>query len=329
MNHASFRFLVIFVFFLCAQIARALDTPLRLALLYPPEAAPLGDLLTADLSKQEGVTLLEREQIRRIFEEKSVNAAQANQDWAKIGEILGAEGLIVLEPSEAQAFSFRLIWAERGIIVHETSLPNAEKDPQNVVKSALPQIEKAVRKLGELRHAGRSAVAMHIKAVNADSGKDYDLRQGLGLLFAQRMLDEPGWVVVDRRNLVDAVFENDLIQGKGEQKLVTATHRLTLGFAKEGELLKIRGQLEMPSGAPKHFEFAGKFNEPAALAAAFLSELRKSMGFAAGNIAQAWDPIQEAKAHFEWANATYGRRSWWGIGGIFYSVKLLKFCSAG
>ena len=51
---------------------------------------------------------------------------------------------------------------------------------------------------------------MQTKAVNADSGKDFDLRQGLGLLFAHRMLNEPGGGVVDRHNIVDAVFENDL-----------------------------------------------------------------------------------------------------------------------
>ena len=274
---------------------------MRLALLYPPEAAPLGDLLTSELSKQQGVTLLEREQIRRIFEEKSLNAAQAKQDWAKIGELLGAEGLVILEPAENKSVSLRLVWAERGIIVHETAIDIDEKDPKKAVASALPQIEKAVRKLVDLRHAGKSAVAMHIKAVNADSGKDPDLRQGLGLLFAQRMLDEPGWVVVDRRNLTDAVFEKDLAQDKGDQKLVAATHRLTLGFAKDGDLLKIRGEVEMPTGQPKKFEFAGKFNEPAALAKSFMSELRKAMGMDEGGTAQAWDPIQEANTHFEWA----------------------------
>ena len=201
----TFRFLLIFALSLCAQVALAQDAPMRLALLYPPEAAPLGDLLTSELSKQQGVTLLEREQIRRIFEEKSLNAAQAKQDWAKIGELLGAEGLVILEPAENKSVSLRLVWAERGIIVHETAIDIDEKDPKKAVASALPQIEKAVRKLVDLRHAGKSAVAMHIKAVNADSGKDPDLRQGLGLLFAQRMLDEPGWVVVDRRNLTDAV----------------------------------------------------------------------------------------------------------------------------
>ena len=292
----------LFALSLCAQVALAQDAPMRLALLYPPEAAPLGDLLTSELSKQQGVTLLEREQIRRIFEEKSLNAAQAKQDWAKIGELLGAEGLVILEPAENKSVSLRLVWAERGIIVHETAIDIDEKDPKKAVASALPQIEKAVRKLVDLRHAGKSAVAMHIKAVNADSGKDPDLRQGLGLLFAQRMLDEPGWVVVDRRNLTDAVFEKDLAQDKGDQKLVAATHRLTLGFAKDGDLLKIRGEVEMPTGQPKKFEFAGKFNEPAALAKSFMSELRKAMGMDEGGTAQAWDPIQEANAHFEWAH---------------------------
>ena len=320
----TFRFLLIFALSLCAQVALAQDAPMRLALLYPPEAAPFGDLLTSELSKQQGVTLLEREQIRRIFEEKSLNAAQAKQDWAKIGELLGAEGLVILEPAENKSVSLRLVWAERGIIVHETAIDIDEKDPKKAVASALPQIEKAVRKLVDLRHAGKSAVAMHIKAVNADSGKDPDLRQGLGLLFAQRMLDEPGWVVVDRRNLTDAVFEKDLAQDKGDQKLVAATHRLTLGFAKDGDLLKIRGEVEMPTGQPKKFEFAGKFNEPAALAKSFMSELRKAMGMDEGGTAQAWDPIQEANAHFEWAKMAYEENR----GGQFTGRKIYEAASA-
>ena len=148
---------------------------MRLALLYPPEAAPLGDLLTSELSKQQGVTLLEREQIRRIFEEKSLNAAQAKQDWAKIGELLGAEGLVILEPAENKSVSLRLVWAERGIIVHETAIDIDEKDPKKAVASALPQIEKAVRCQCRQRERSRFAPGTRAPLRPADAR-----RAGLG-----------------------------------------------------------------------------------------------------------------------------------------------------
>jgi hypothetical protein len=307
-------FLFVLALAFCSQIAAAQESSLRLALIYPPEAAPLGDLLTAELGKEQGISLLEREQIRRIFEEKALNAAQANQDPARVGALLGAEGLIILEASggagkASRSVSFRMIWAERGIVLHETVLPYSEKEVAKAVDNALPQIKQALRKLGELRTAGKSAVAMHIKGVYADSGGEVDLRQGLGLLFSQRIQHETGWVVVDRRNLTDATFENEQAQGKGDQKLVAATHRLTLGFAKEGAVLKFRGQLEMPGGEPKPFAFSGKFEEPVALADAMMMELRKAMGVGENVNAAPWDPNKEAQELFNWANQEFSARS--------------------
>ena len=301
---SAFRvFLFVLALAFCSQIAAAQESSLRLALIYPPEAAPLGDLLTAELRKEQGISLLEREQIRRIFEEKALNAAQANQDPARVGALLGAEGLIILEASggagkASRSVSFRMIWAERGIVLHETVLPYSEKETAKTVENALPQIKQALRKLGELRTAGQSAVAMHIKGVYADSGGEVDLRQGLGLLFSQRMQHETGWVVVDRRNLTDAVFENEQARGKETPKLVTATHRLTLGFSREGAVLKFRGQLEMPGGQPKQITFSGKFEEPAALAEAMIKELRNAVGVAQTSNVQAWGPVTGSKGTF-------------------------------
>lgn len=309
---------ILAVFFAGSHAFGAAPTT-RLALIYPADVAMLGDLLSAELSKEPGVVLVEREQVRKIFEEQALSMTQAAAEPGRAGAMLGAEGLIILERPTTEGSHkkapLRVIWAERGIVVHETVIPIVEKDLLGAAGFVFPQIKLAVRKLADLRKAGSSAVAMHLKAVSSDVNGEIELRQGLALLFSQRMGSEPGWVVVDRRNLTEAMFENKLSRSQESPAPVPATHRLTLGFSKEGQLLNLRGKLELPGGASHNFLFSGKFEEPALLAELMMKELRGAMGLVEKNPAQAWEPKQEAQALFEWAKQTYQKRLFRGIPG--------------
>jgi len=65
----------------------------RLALLAEsPEAFAAVDILTAQLSSNDRVRLLERDDIEKVCREQGLSAA--NRDDLKLGRLLGADGLL-------------------------------------------------------------------------------------------------------------------------------------------------------------------------------------------------------------------------------------------
>lgn len=70
-------------------------SPVRVAIISEPDvSASMPDLLTAELSRRPDIQLLERAQIEKIYREQGLSAA--NQDFLKLGQILGADGLLLL-----------------------------------------------------------------------------------------------------------------------------------------------------------------------------------------------------------------------------------------
>ena len=68
------------------------NTPVQLAVIAENgEASAVGDLLTAELSKNPRITLLERNEIERVYREQGLSAA--NRDYLRLGQVLGADGL--------------------------------------------------------------------------------------------------------------------------------------------------------------------------------------------------------------------------------------------
>ena len=75
--------------------AQGKDLPVRLALVVDaPSASTAADVLTAELSKRGGLQLLERAEMARVSREQGLSVS--NQDYLKLGQILGADGLLLL-----------------------------------------------------------------------------------------------------------------------------------------------------------------------------------------------------------------------------------------
>jgi hypothetical protein len=89
------------LFWLCISLLLATrspaqsNAPARLAIIVEtPNASPLSDILTAELSKNPQITLLERNEIDKVYREQGLSAE--NGDYLKLGEVLGADGCCVL-----------------------------------------------------------------------------------------------------------------------------------------------------------------------------------------------------------------------------------------
>src|SRR5437867_3662133 len=68
----------------------------RLAIIVEdPRLSTEADLLTVELSKRTDIELLERAQINKVRGEQALTASQRG-DYLKLGELLGADGVLIL-----------------------------------------------------------------------------------------------------------------------------------------------------------------------------------------------------------------------------------------
>ena len=89
-------FLALAVFFLAARLTAQTNGPIRLALVpESDEVAAACDTLTAQLSSDAKLQLLERAEIDKVYREQGMSAG--NRDDLKLGRILGADGLLLLD----------------------------------------------------------------------------------------------------------------------------------------------------------------------------------------------------------------------------------------
>ncbi len=117
--------LVLLVAFATTALAQSNATPARLAILAADRALGVADdMLTAAFSKREGVVLLERAEIEKVYREQQLSAA--NQDLIKLGQILGADGLALLQivtEGTNQFLQSRLIAVKPGVVLAEFRSP--------------------------------------------------------------------------------------------------------------------------------------------------------------------------------------------------------------
>src|ERR1022692_2907231 len=73
--------------------------PVRLAIVSEGDGlAPTADLLTAELSKDARLALLERDQIAQVLKEQALaQTSGGKKDFLKVGRLLSADGLLLIE----------------------------------------------------------------------------------------------------------------------------------------------------------------------------------------------------------------------------------------
>ena len=95
------------------------NAPVRLALIAETgEASAASDVLTAQLTGNQKVQLLERNDIEKVYREQELSAA--NQDYLKLGRILGADGLLlfdVVRTPQTTNLTARLIAVKPGVVL--------------------------------------------------------------------------------------------------------------------------------------------------------------------------------------------------------------------
>lgn len=178
-----------------------------------PDLSPAADILTAELSKDDHVAILERAQIAKILQEQSLAATQsANKDYIKVGRLLNADGLLILglaEKEDRQVIVCRLVavqpGAELGLPDYDYPLPDTEQWSKLIstqVRALLPKLTVLPKDAIPLSILNlRSAVAVP----DADA-----FEQELTLLLHDRLLLEKDFFVLERRRMELLTDEKEL-----------------------------------------------------------------------------------------------------------------------
>ncbi|HVU09531.1 MAG TPA: hypothetical protein VHG89_13440 [Verrucomicrobiae bacterium] len=198
------------ILFLAAKLFAQTNEPVKLALISETDgASAASDLLTAQLSSDSEIHLLERDQIDRIYGEQGLSAA--NKDYLKMGRLLGADGLLLMQKINEGTNYFlnvRLIAVKPGVVL------TAEK---YVWPSDLTEWSAAFEKhldsfLPKLTVLVKDAIPISIvdlrSAVQSDEASETETQ--LKLLTIQRFSQERQLFVLERQKMQSLSEEKEL-----------------------------------------------------------------------------------------------------------------------
>jgi hypothetical protein len=286
------------------------NAPVRLALIAETdEAAVASDVLTAELSGNKKLQLLERNEIEKVYREQDLSAG--NKDYLKLGQILGADGLLLMDTAKEgtnQFLNVRLIAVKPGVVLIAerfswpvTNLTEWSPSFAKHLDLFLPKLTVLVKDAIPI-----SVVNLRSAIQSADA---VETEQQLKLLTIQRLSREPQLFVLERQKmqllteekdlkLDDSAFWNGsyLLEGVVDQN----------GYSKE--TITIDARMTPPKGgAPLLFEASGSrtnFSEVINQLAVKVNEALKI-----NSAVKEWNAADEAQQYFEEATWAYG----WGM----------------
>jgi Ca2+-binding EF-hand superfamily protein len=243
------------------------NEPVRLALISEsPEASSASDVLTAQISQNQSLQLLERDEIEKAYREQGLSAG--NKDYLKLGQILGADGLLLLDVARTKQgtnwvahLMVRLIAVKPGVIVtdgmfswpltNSTQYAELGENVSTYLNSFLPKLSL------KAKDAIPISVVNLRSAISSAEGAETEAQ--LKLLTIQRLSQEKELFVLERQKmqllseektlkLDDSAFWNGsyLLEGVIDQ----------YGYSKD--TITVNARLTPPrGGTPLQFEVSG------------------------------------------------------------------------
>ncbi|MGA2870489.1 MAG: calcium-binding protein, partial [Verrucomicrobiota bacterium] len=189
------------IFALCRTFAQS-NAPVKLALISETdEAIPAADLLTAKLSGDDKIQLLERDQIEKVYQEQSLSAA--NKDYLKLGRILGADGLLLLNITrtpQTTKLTTRLIAVKPGVILADENFDWPLRGTDQWTEAAATYLDSFLPKLAVLPKDAIPISVVNLRSA-ISSADAAETEQQLKLLVIQRLSQEPQLFVLERQKM--------------------------------------------------------------------------------------------------------------------------------
>ena len=296
---------VLFLIFLAAvlRLPAQTNTLVRLALVSETdETFTAADILTADLSGNKNLQLLERNEIDRVYREQALSAG--NKDYLKLGQILGADGLLLLDvvrTPQSTNLMARFIAVKPGVILTDGSFDWPLKDTAQWAESVSSYLNLLLPKLSV-----QATDAIPISVVNlrsaVASAEGAETERQLKLLTIQRLSQEKELFVLERQKmqllseekdlkLDDSAFWNGsyLLEGVVDQN----------GYSKE--TVTINARLTPPKGgAPLQFEVSASRTNLSEVINQLAEKVNEALKIS--STVHAWNAADEAAQYFGEAN---------------------------
>ena len=236
------------------------NEPVRLALISATdETSAVSDVLTARLSTDQKVHLLERNEIERVYREQGMSAANRND--LKLGRILGADGLLLLDivkTPQATNLAMRLIAVKPGVVLTDGSFPWPLKDTSAWAESAAIYLNSFLPKLSVLIKDAVPLSVVNLRSA-AQSADAQETERQLKLLAIQRLSQERQFFVLERQRMQLLSEEKEL---KADESAFWNGSYLLEGVVDQNgyskDVMTINARLTPPKGgAPLLFEVSG------------------------------------------------------------------------
>jgi hypothetical protein len=271
-----------------------------------PASAAAADVLTADLSHHAGIQLLERAEIERVYREQALSAA--NRDHLKLGQLLGADGLLLLrtfKENTNQFLQIRLVAVKPGVVLGSVRSPWPLADPSQWARGLVQHFEPLLPKLTVLAKDAVPISVVNLRsAVESPEGREVE-RQ-LTLLTIERLGHEQKLFLLERERMELLSGEKEL-QGVDDSAFWNGSYLLDgvvdqKGYSKE--TLTLSAQLAPPKGgAPLPLEIKGSRTNLSEVVNRLAESIIASLNL--GVTGPAWSPTEEAGRFFEEAKWAY------------------------
>jgi len=204
----------------------------RIAILAAPAQRGLADLLTTELSKQPGFTLVERESIARVVDELALSAARSGDGAAavKLGGLLAADAILFVEPepgAEPPRVRLEFVETRTGIRLGDWPVAAAGIEAADMA-DVVGGLRQAGAKLG-VRPGDRHLIGSVGIEPELESLQLRTLARALTALVERDLADMPAVVMLERKQLRRLAAERDLtgleLDLKGASKLVEGSIR--------------------------------------------------------------------------------------------------------
>lgn len=273
----------------------------RLALIAEdPALRSAADLLTAQLTQDGHLALLERAEIERVYREQSLSAA--NKDYLKLGQILGADGLLLLQITREttnQFLSARLVAVKPGVVIGGVRSVWPIPDLMEWAKWMQNHFAPLFPKLGVLAKDAVPISVVNLRsAINSTEARETE--QQLTALTIERLTREKELFVLERRRM-ELLSEEKELNGVGKSAFWNGSYLLEGTLDRDGyskETMTLHARLVPPQGgAPVEIALSGKRGEVAPLADQLAKKVLETLQ-RASSVAE-WNPTEEAAKYFE------------------------------
>ena len=288
------RLLYILMGSLLLGVAQGDPVPVRVAVISDADDKDLAALITAELSGNPDIALVERDDLAKVGDEAKVQQLASSEATA-LGKLIRADGLLFLG-REGDIIHARLTAVGLGYALFDLQIA-AGVDQGETVKSISHRIGQVTPKL---RLAATQAIPISILNLRFDlaTPDSPKMERDLTLLLESRLASIPNDVVLERRHAWDLGFEHSLTPTPATPLLEGAyvvDGTLSIRDPKSGE---IRAQLHLrPPNSTQEtpLEVSGRSDDLNGLVESMVGQINKAIGSPV--VSSTWQPQAEAREY--------------------------------